>query len=329
MIVANVGRPQIPPKSGNFTLNLRTGSVPSNYANSEYMTWLQDMKTFFERAVYSNGGTTLQMDVYFRALSDGTLAQCGPGDGGTNFLQIINDVDVYNNMLARPNRSTMAFNTNYYKEPPVTADDRAWKRQFFGTALHECFHGLGLGSLWNGPFRILVDNSWSTVLGTQVIPDVLLSSIFPWNVVGTGNPTNPRYTATYARADYRSEMGQISGGVWSNTESGVGYIPIENRGMGSHTTINDAGGTALAHWRGSYGGTLSGIVNRKGQDSINENFTSWSSRNEGVNRWIGSYTLGALRDLNYSVDYSAINISIHDWKRNQRPDGGAAQAEFL
>lgn len=329
MIVANVGRPQIPPKTGSFTLNLRMGSVPQRYRDSEYATWLQDMKIFFERAITWNGGYTLNMDVEFRALDSGTLAQCGPGDGTTNVFQILDDINVYNNNLARPNRSTMAFNTNYYKEPPVTADDRAWKRQFFGTALHECFHGLGLGSLWNGPFRILVDNSWSTILGTQIIPDVLLSSIFPWNVIGTGDPRNARYTASIARADYRAQMGRISGGVWSNTEAGVGSIPIENRGMGAHTTIYNAGGTALAHWRGSYYGDPSGIVNARGQDSIDENFTSWSSRDEGVRRWIGRYTLGALRDLNYSVDYSAVDISIHDWKRNERPDGGAAQAEFL
>ena len=124
MIVASVAKPQIPAKWANFTLNLRMGNVPANYRNSEYGVWLYDMKTFFERIITST--RTLNMDVYFRSLDAGILAQCGPGPDGEwyNFLDYLSDVDMYTDGTARPNRSSMVFSTRYYKEPPITEEDK-------------------------------------------------------------------------------------------------------------------------------------------------------------------------------------------------------------
>lgn len=312
MIVASL-RPYdlIPPKTGTFEVRLRAANVPTRYRNSEYWVWLEDMKKFYERLVTSRNSATqsyLDVDVKFEALSGSLLAQCGPGDGTWDPYTFINALSTYASGVSRPNFSTMTFNTNYYKEPPVTEDDRAWKRQFFGTALHEMLHGLGLGVLWNGPFKILV--VW------PLLGNTYLTSIWNYNVVGVGNTANPRYTKTplattsYALSDYRSIMvGQAA----------VDNIPIENsRGaagpLDSNTAMVNAGGTALAHWRGSYGGTPSGIKNLAGQDRIDEILTSWSSRNEGRDRWFGRYTVGALRDIGYFVSYTPISIAINDWK---------------
>lgn len=310
MIVAAVARPQIPPRVGNFTFNLRTGSMPANYRDSEYLIWLNDVKRFIERIITSN--RTLDCDVYFSSLDMGILAQAGPGDGSWNPITVLSSIDTYTDKTARPNRSSMTFNTNYYKQPPVTETDRGWKRQFFGTALHEAFHALGLGSLWNGDFRVLahIPNPIPSMGGGINVPLALATNFgfplgFEYNMIGEGNPDNPRYTGTYARQEYRNQMvGQ----------SGAANIPIENWGMSWNTTMANAGGTALAHWRGSYYGTPSGIVNTKGQDRIDEVFTSWSSRDEGARRWVGRFTVGALRDIGYSVDYGPLAVALHDWK---------------
>lgn len=301
MIVASI-KPYdlIPPKTGNFEIRLRAANVPAAYRNSEYWTWLQDMKVFYERLVTSRNHSSrnyLDIDVSFYAMSGSTLAVCGPGDGSYNPVEFLGSLDTFTNATSRPNFSTMAFNTNYYKQPPVTETDRAWKRQFFTTALHEMLHGLGLGVLWNGTFKILI--VW------PLLGNTYLYEVWNYNRVGTGNTANPRYTAAYALNEYRAEMvGQAA----------AAHIPIENRGMDSNTALVNAGGTALVHWRGAYYGELSGIRNAKGQDQINEIFHSWSSRDEGVNRWFGRYTVGALRDIGYSVSYTPIAIAINDWK---------------
>ena len=306
MIVQNL-RPYdliAPNRAGTFEVRLRAANVPARYLASEYWVWLQDMKKFYERLVTSRNSASqawLDVDVRFEPLDGSTLAQCGPGDGSYNPLTFLNALDTYANGTSRPNFSTMTFNTNYYKEPPVTDDDKAWKRQFFGTALHEMLHGLGLGVLWNGTFKILV--VW------PLLGNTYLYEMWNYNRVGTGNTANPRYTAALALADYRAEMeGQAS----------APDIPIENftgtKYLDSNTALVNAGGTALVHWRGSYGGTLSGIRNFKGQDRINEVFTSWSSRNEGNSRWFSRYTVGALRDIGWICSYTPISIAINDWK---------------
>lgn len=297
-VVVAVERPRIPPKTGSFTINLNLNGLPTAYRNSEYAVWLNDMKTFYERIVTSRNHSSnpvLNIDATFTSLSGSTLAQCGPGDGSSNPLNFLSSLDTFTSGTSRPNYSTMKFNTNYYKEPPVTDTDRAWKRQFFSTAIHEGLHALGLGVLWNGSFKILI--SWPIGIG-----NTYLYEMWNYNRVGTGNTANPRYTAAQALGQYRNEMvGQ----------SDADHIPI-HPASGSSTALVNAGGTALCHWRGTDAPT--GIRNARGQDFWDEIFTAWSSRDEGVRRWFGRFTLGALRDIGYLVNYAPLEIAINDWK---------------
>jgi len=275
------------------------------------MIWLNDMKSFFELiirgvAALPNDDVELDISIGFAQLAAGTLAQCGPGDGTWwNIPAYLGDLRFHApTQTATVKHATMIFSTDYYKASPVTPTDQAWKRQFFTTAVHECFHAVGFGSLWNGPFRILTYVPPIPIINPEGSV-ILLSTAFPYNVVGTGNPTNARYTAPRALTEYRTQM------------SGQGTAPsilIENYGMSATTIMVDAGGTALAHWRGSINGTPSGIVNEKAQDMIDEVMTAWSSRNEGVNRWVGRFTIASLEDIGWECDYGPLDKPLHDYK---------------
>ena len=292
------------PPNSRFTIRLNGSAIPTAYRSTEYMFWLRDMKVFFERIITGveslpGQDVTLDIDIGFASLEPGTLAQCGPGDGTWyNIPAYLGDLRFDNaNQKATVYHATMVFNSDYYKATPANETDRSWKRQFFTTAVHECFHAVGFGSLWNGPFRII---SYVPIIG-----NVLLSTVFPYNVVGTGNPTTAAYTATRALTEYRAQMvGQGS----------AASIPIENYNMTANTIMTQAGGTALAHWRGSINGTPSGIRNAQGQDMIDEVMTAWSSRNEGINRWVGRFTIAALHDIGWAVSYLPLDVPLHQWK---------------
>lgn len=291
------------PLPSRFKVVLNKTGMPQAYRDSEYNVWVDDMANFFEQIIIGvaslpTQNIVLDIDILFKQLEPNILGQCGPGDGTWwNIPAYLGDLRFDSGtQTATVRHATMAFSHDYYKVNPTNETDRSWKRQFFTTALHECFHAVGFGSLWNGPFRII-----SYILSNPI----LLSTVFPYNVVGTGNPTNPQYTRTKALAEYRNEMvGQ----------SAVVSIPIENYQMAANTIMINAGGTALAHWKGSINGTLSGIVDRKGRDFINEVMTAWSSRNEGVNRWIGRCTLAALEDIGWSIDYLPLEVSLNEYR---------------
>ena len=129
--------------------------------------------------------------------------------------------------------------------------------------------------------------------------------MFPYNIVGVGNPSpNPRYTASRGLNAYREQMvGQAS----------AGNIPIENYGMSTYTTMANAGGTALAHWR-----QQSGPYDRKGRDIYNECMTGWSSTGMdgeyGAEEWVSRFTVESLRDIGYSVNVTPTEIPLTYYK---------------
>jgi hypothetical protein len=227
----------------------------------------------------------------------GWTASAGPGDGTINPIAFLADLrlDTTNN-VATAIRGTMTFNTYYYKTNPVGDWESRYKRRFFNVAVHECLHILGLGALWNGPFRII-----------EVIPiintPVPLSSVFPYNVVGTGNPTNPMFTAPLGLAAWRETM------MGQGAATGA---PIENIGMTPLTTMMDAGGTALAHWRGD-GGNLMGVYDTNGRDLAYEVITGYSPLPE-TETWVGKFTLASLRDVGWSIDYLPLTVDLHKYR---------------
>lgn len=299
------------PAGSRFRIALNAAGIPTEYRNTEYVWWFRDMRRYFERiitgvAALPGQNVVLDIDVGFASLASGALGQCGPGDGNWwNIPAFLGDLRLDSGtQTATVRHATMMFNTDYYKANPVTETDKAWKRQFFTTAIHECFHAVGIGSLWNGPFRIVTYVPPIPIINPEGSV-ILLSTVFPYNIVGTGNPTNAAYTRSAALAEYRAQM------VGQGTATS---IPIENYGMSANTIMTEAGGTALAHWKGSIAGTPSGIVNHQGQDLIDEVMTAWSDRYEGVNRWVSRFTIAGLKDIGWEVDYAVLERPLNEYK---------------
>jgi len=288
------------PLPTRFTITLEKSGIPAAYAASEYGIWIEDMRHFMEQCIvglrFDSTPIELVINFAFRQLDPGILGQCGPGDGTWNPLSYLASLRLdTTNAVATVRQATMAFSTDYFEVNPTSSTNIRWKQIFFRTAVHECFHAVGLGSTWNGPFRI--------VTAFPVV--VLLSSLFPYNVIGTGNPTVPSYTAPLGLAEWRTTMqGQA-------TASG---IPIENVGMATNTIMTNAGGTALAHWRNQTGGSgLTGYRDHAGRDLAFEIMTAWSSA-WADDAWLGRFTLASLRDIGWEISYLPLERNFWDYK---------------
>jgi len=291
---------RVSPLPTRFSIALNKSGVPYEYLNSEYGVWIEDMRHYMEQIViglrFDPSPTVLDIDFSFRQLDPGILGQCGPGDGTWNPLAYLVDLRLdATNSVATVRHATMAFNTDYFQVNPTTQYHIDWKRIFFRTAVHECMHAFGLGSCWNGPFRI--------VTAFPVI--VLLSSLFPYNIIGTGNPTVPAFTASRGITAWRETMqGQVA----------AASIPIENTGMTTTTTIVNAGGTALAHWRSNSGGSgPTGILDHRGRDLAAEIMTAWSSAN-APDAWVGKFTVASLNDIGWDVSYLPLEVDFWQYK---------------
>lgn len=288
-------------------VRINKSGIPAAYRNSEYGVWVDDMANFMEQCIiglrYNSSSVSIDINFSFRSMSGSTLAQCGPGpDGGWNPLDYLSSLrlDVWNG-VATVNNATMVFNTNYWQVNPTETYYRNWKRMFFQVACHEAFHAYGLGSLWNGPFRIVTPPlmAWNV----QLIPAVTLAGLFPYNVIGSGNPSNPRYTASNARNAWRETM---------EGQSGASGIPIENYGMSSTTLMGDAGGTALAHWRttGGYGA----YRDLRGRTMDYELLGGWTNNTQEMQTWVGRFTIASLRDIGWSVSYTPLELELYQYK---------------
>lgn len=294
---------RLPRPASRFKVKLYDAGIPTQYRDTEYIAWLDDMRIFFQRiitGVTSLPGENIELSISiaFQKLDAGTLAQCGPGNGNWyDIPSFLGDLrfDTGNALTANyatVRHATMKFNTDYYQVNPTTEYYKSWKRQFFYTAIHECFHAVGIGSLWNGPFRIV---GLVPVLNTPI----LLSTILRANVIGTGNPTNAAYTSAGALNEYRAQMvGQGS----------VASIPIENYNMTPTTTMIQAGGTALAHWKQP----STAIVDHQGRDLRHEVMTAWSSADD--EEWISRFTIAALRDIGWEVSFLPLDLPLPQWK---------------
>jgi hypothetical protein len=283
-----------------FSIQLNKAGIPPAYLASEYGVWVEDMRNFIEQCIvglrFDSAPVTLDISFGFRQLDPGILAQCGPGDGTWNPLSYLADLRLdATNAVATVRHATMVFSTDYFQVNPTAPDLINWKTIFVRTAVHECFHALGLGATWNGPFRIVT-------AFPVVVP---LSSLFAYNVIGTGNPTNPMFTASNGLAAWRETM---------QGQAGAAGIPIENVGMTATTTMTNAGGTALAHWR-SNGGGLTGLRDHQGRDLAAEVMCAYSS-SHALDAWVGRFTLASLRDIGYDVSYLPLEIDFWRFKTN-------------
>ena len=284
-----------------FSIALNKSGVPQAYLNSEYGVWIDDMKNYMEQCIvglrHDASEITLDITFAFKALGGSTLAQCGPGDGTVNPLSFLSDLRLdIPNAKATVRHATMTFNTEYYQLNPTQPYYINWKKSFFHVAVHEAMHAVGLGSLWNGPFRI--------VTAFPVV--VTLPTVFAYNVVGTGNPTNPIYTAPEALAAWRETM---------QGQAAAGGIPIENHLMTATTIMSDAGGTALSHWRENPGGSgLTGIRDHQGRDLALEINTGWSNSQQDEETWVGKFTIAAMRDIGWDVSYMPLEIDLWRYK---------------
>jgi len=291
---------RVSPMPTRFAINLNMAQVPLDYRNSEYAVWIEDMQNYIEQCItglrFSSESIVLNITFGFRQLEPGILGQCGPGDGTWNPLAYLADLRLdATNAVATVRHATMVFSTDYFQLSPVGQVLQDWKQNFFRTAVHECFHACGLGATWNGPFRIV----------TALPFVVTLPSLFAYNVVGTGNPLNPNYTASLGLAAWRETMqGQ-------GTASG---IPIENVGMTATTIMTQSGGTALAHWRSNGGSSnLTGIRDYQGRDLAAEVMTAYSSA-RAPDAWVGRFTLASLRDIGWEVDYLPLQLDFWNYK---------------
>jgi hypothetical protein len=284
------------PMSSRFSISLNMTGVPQAYRDSEYGVWIEDMRNYVEQCIvglrFDSAPITLDITFAFRQLDPGILGQCGPGDGTWNPLSYLSDLRLdATNAVATVRHATMAFNTDYFQVNPTTPSLINWKSNFFRTAVHECMHAVGLGSVWNGPFRIV----------TTFPVTVYLSSLFAFNVIGTGNPTNPNFTASQALSAWRETM---------QGQSSATGIPIENYGMTSTTTIAQAGGTALAHWRSSTGPSY---YDHQGRNLDAEIMTAWSSA-FAPDAWVGKFTIASLRDIGWDVSYLPLEVDFWQYK---------------
>jgi len=307
-IIETIGVPGRPPTAyriisrlpTRFSINLNKAAIPAAYLASEYGVWVDDMASFVEQCViglrYDPSPVTLDITFGFRQLDPGILGQCGPGDGTWNPLAYLADLRLdASNAVATVRHATMTFNTDYFQVNPSTPSLIEWKRIFFRTAVHECFHAVGFGSIWNGPFRIV----------TTFPVMVLLSSLFGYNVIGTGNPTTATYTAPNGLAAWRETMAG---------QGAAGGFPIETIGMTTTTTIANAGGTALAHWRSNAGSSnLTGLVDHRGRDLAAEIMTAYSS-GRADDAWVGKFTIASLRDIGYDVSYLPLELNLWRYK---------------
>ena len=313
-----VGKNNVPcavkhtPIDSNFTMNINWDGVPQAYRDSEYYYWILDMKNYFEQVITGIRGNDTQkvfltMNFEFKPLN-GNLAQCGPGNGTENPMDFLTALNL-SDSTARPLYALMAFDTTYFQVNPTTQTYINWKKNFFNVCVHEALHGLGLGALWNGAFRIIAN--------VPLIGPTRLPTLFNYNVVGSGNPDDPRYTASEALAAWRETM---------VGEQNAAYIPIENYGrdsngtmrrMTSTDTIFNTGGTALAHWKEtSATGTIGGlnIFDSKGRHLADELFTGWSNEGSHENDWVSKFTVAALRDIGWEVDYLPLELDLKDYR---------------
>ncbi|PWT77535.1 MAG: hypothetical protein C5B60_02560 [Chloroflexi bacterium] len=288
------------PLPTRFSINLNKAQIPAAYLGSEYGVWIEDMRNYMEQCIvglrFDPAPITLDITFGFRQLDPGILAQCGPGDGTWNPLSYLGDLRLdASNAVATVRHATMVFNTDYFQVNPTTPSLINWKNIFFRTAVHECMHAVGVGAVWNGPFRII----------TAFPFVILLSSTFAYNVIGTGNPTNPHFTAPNALSAWRETM---------QGQAGATGIPIENYGMSATTIMTQAGGTALAHWRAvPGGGSLTGIRDHQGRDLAAEVMCTWSS-SFAPNAWVGKFTIASLRDIGYDVSYMPLEVGLWDYQ---------------
>jgi len=278
------------------------------------------------------------VNVTFTNLGSSTLGQCGPGVGNwwewaafpfSDYYRVGSDYSIMTS-------AAMDMNTEFFKINPATDpipawmsrnEAQLWKNQFFHIAVHEIFHGVGFGSLWNGEFKIVSAQEWWNPFGDNWWTYQTLEDLwFPGNsqnVVGRYTVRDPRYTRSHGLTAYRQQM--------------VGYenvanMPIENVNVGSqYTTMRQAGGTALSHWRvaSTTGQPVSGwnARNRKidvsgsglGQHIDREIMTGWSQMGMTGEYdrecWVSRFTVQSLREIGYSVNMAAVEIPLHYYKR--------------
>jgi hypothetical protein len=283
------------PLPTRFRIDLNKTGIPAAYLTSEYGVWVDDVKNYVEQCIvglrFASTPVVLNIDFAFRSLGGTTLAQAGPGDGTWNPLAYLAALRLDGtNSVATVYNATMTFNTDYYQVNPTSQYYIDWKNSFFHVAVHECLHACGVGSLWNGPFRIV----------TAFPLVVTLPTLFAYNVIGTGNPTTAAFTHPTALGGWRESMvGQGS----------APSVPIENVGMTTTTIMSDAGGTALAHWRG-----VSGILDTKGRDLNYETMNGWSSNQQEEITWTSRFTIGSLYDIGWDVSYLPLDVDLWDYK---------------
>ena len=360
----------------NFKINLNKSKMTQQYLNSEYNIWLDDAVNFIEQIITGlrfkpNEKRIINIDVSFGPLSGGILGQGGPGKiasgAGIDINDIANslndvDIDKINNVITTKNGSVQ-FSSDHYLINPTTQTSIARKKAFFQTAIHEIIHVLGYGTLWNGDFRILMNNpkidpipiifpiggtipanitlpwalnnktilrnafNYMGILGPILQPiigvnpndykdiiTIVLNSELTGNmnrIDSLSNPENPKYTSIAALNAYKETM---------QGKQTATFIPIENyidsyTMCTSITSMIDAGGTALAHWKENPGGsTLTGIIDKKGRDIADEIMTGWSNAQTVDQTWVSKFTVASLYDIGYQVDFTALELPLSKYK---------------
>jgi hypothetical protein len=259
---------------------------------------------------------TVNMRMRFMPLMAGIAGQGGPGsmaltpDASLNFVSLVQTLDAIegdsqNNVLTT-RWGSVAISSEAYPIRPNPASMGTLPRRFMELMIHELIHVFGHGALWNGDFRIvtslpLVGNTTLPMwLGLGLIPGTNANT----NRIGIGTPQTPLYTAPRALEQYRQEIiGQ---------ENAPGIL-IENVGMEPNTTIIQAGGTALAHWRG--GALMNDLRDQRGRHYNDELMTHRGTGTGTGVRWLSRFTLASLEDVGWAVNYEPLDHSIEDYIR--------------
>jgi len=309
------------PAQTNFKIDLDITEIPNEYKGSLYETWLYDAVNFLEQIItgvnYSSEQRTIPVKVTFDQLIFGEnhfSGQGGPGNMATNFngnidiseiLQTFDAIDIYENYITVKSGS-IKFCSCSQCHPIGNPQQR-----FFYTALHELFHVLGFGALWNGNFRLITGPA-----GTTSLPDLIANAnVFPWNLlvtllgfgpvlssginpnsnnIGIGSPIDPKYIgpqglAAYDEATYDLQM----------------FIPI-HPSTNPVATVQNAGGSALSHWG----------FRAPGADPNGPFYNELMNYTTTTNSFVSKFTVASMEDIGYAVDYSALDIPLANFMSN-------------
>ena len=312
-------------------------ALTRSYWDSEYGEWVRDAVNFWQQCVtglrYTSSTAACRINFAVKnSLQNNVLGIAGPGNGSmfTGMVNIaginnaLGSLRLHDGRFATVSDASMHFSAAHYKLSPANQAERDRKNAFFVTCVHEIWHCLG-GGMWNGDYRIVADMG---ILGRYKLPSfpTALTPAFPHNNVVDGNPRTARYVGGSGSGNnYRRHALD----AWRRTMVGRhndASITIENFGMGTNTTMANAGTTAGGHWKQAYHVTTNswqtsswthaptGVVDRQGNDMRDEIGTGWSSATRWRHNWVGEFSLGALQDIGYSVNYLPLSIPLHEYR---------------